>query len=36
MWDFHFPVNSSHLVDSFDFGGESSVNAEDFVFDKGS
>lgn len=36
MGYFHFPVDSSHLVNRFDFGGKTSMNAEDFVFNEGS
>jgi len=34
--DFHSSVDKSDLVNSFDFRGESSVDAEDFTFDNSS
>ena len=36
MRDFHSSVDESDLVNSFDFRGKSSVDAEDFTFDNSS
>lgn len=34
VWDFHFSVDGSHLVNSLDFRRKTSMNAENFVFDE--
>ena len=36
MRDFHFAVNSPHLVDSFDFRGKPSMNTQYFPLDQSS
>lgn len=36
MGNFHFSIYGSHLVDCLDIWRESSVDAENFIFDKGS
>jgi hypothetical protein len=36
VWDLHSSVNESDLVNSFDFWGQSSMDAEDFSLDDGS
>jgi hypothetical protein len=34
VWDFHFSVDGSHLVNGLDFRRKASMNTENFVFDK--
>ena len=36
MGNFHFPVDGSNLVNSFDFGAESTMDTEDISIDDGS
>ena len=36
MRDLHSSIDESDLVDRFNFGGETTMNTEDFAFDDGS